>query len=76
MGYSFGGLFAQVLLSRGLGCAEIAISAAGPAGANVLTLSTVKPIFPALTNPFNYNGVVPVSASQFRYIFTNELSEE
>jgi non-heme chloroperoxidase len=74
MGHSFGGLFTQVLLSRSLSCAGIAISA----GVNVLTLSTVKSIFPVLTNnlTFNYNGVIPLSASQFRCVFTNELSEE
>ena len=76
MGHFFGGLFVQLLLSRGLGCAGVAISAAGPAGVNVLTLSTVKSVFPVLTNPFNYNGVIPLSPSQFHYIFTNELDEK
>jgi non-heme chloroperoxidase len=76
MGHSFGGLFVQLLLSRGLGCAGIAISAAGPAGVNGLTLSTVKSVFPVLKNPFNYNGVIPLSPSQFHYVFTNELDEK
>ncbi|KAF4637998.1 hypothetical protein G7Y89_g72 [Cudoniella acicularis] len=75
-GHSFGGLFTQLLLSRGFGCAGIAISAAGPAGVNALTLSTIKSTFPILTNPFNQNGVIPLSPSQFNYIFTNELGKE
>jgi non-heme chloroperoxidase len=76
MGHFFEGLFVQLLLSRGLDCAGVAISAAGPAGVNVLTLSTVKSVFLVLTNPFNYNGVIPLSPSQFHYIFTNKLDEK
>lgn len=76
IGHSFGGLFVQLLLNRGLGCAGIAISAASPAGVNALTLSTIKSIFPVLKNPFNHNGVIPLSPSQFHYVFTNELDEK
>jgi hypothetical protein len=31
---------------------------------------------PVLTNPFNHNGVIPLSPSQFHYVFTNELGEK
>jgi non-heme chloroperoxidase len=74
MGHSFGGLFAQLLVNRGLGCAGIAINSASPAGVNALTLSVIKSIFPVLS-PFNYDGVVPLSLQQFHYIFTNELDD-
>jgi pimeloyl-ACP methyl ester carboxylesterase len=73
MGHSFRGLFTQLLLSRDLGYTGITISTAGPTGINVLNLSTVKSIFPVLTNPFNYNKIIPLSTNQFHYVFTNEL---
>jgi pimeloyl-ACP methyl ester carboxylesterase len=76
IGHSFGGLMVQILLSRGYGCAGVAISAAGPAGVNVLTLSTIKSTLPILSNPFNQNGLLPLSLQQFNYIFTNELDEK
>lgn len=53
----------------------IAVSGAAPAGVNVLTLSIVKSIFPALHNPFNQNGTIPLSHNQFHYVFTNELDK-
>lgn len=74
IGHSFGGLFVQLLLNRGLGCAGISLSGAGPAGVNVLALSTIKSIFPVL-NPFTPNGLVTLSPSQFHYVFTNQLTE-
>jgi len=75
MGHSFGGLFVQLLLSRGLGSAGIAVSAAGPAGVNGFTLSTIKSIFPVLINPFDFDGIIPLSPGQFHYVFTNELDK-
>ena len=74
IGHSFGGLFVQLLLSRGLGAAGISVSGAGPAGVNVLALSTIKSIFPVL-NPFTPNGLVTLSHSQFHYVFTNQLDD-
>ena len=74
IGHSFGGLFVQLLLNRGLGAAGISVSGAGPAGVNVLALSTIKSIFPVL-NPFTPNGLVTLSHSQFHYVFTNELDD-
>jgi non-heme chloroperoxidase len=48
----------------------------GPAGVNLLTLSTVKSIFPVLANPLNgYSGLVPLSAAPSHFVFTNELDE-
>jgi non-heme chloroperoxidase len=51
IGHSFGGLFVRLLLNRGLGCAGISLSGAGPAGVKVLALSTIRSILPVL-NPF------------------------
>jgi non-heme chloroperoxidase len=45
MGHSFGGLFMQLLLNRGLGKAGVGISPAQPNGVLVLKPSTVKASF-------------------------------
>ncbi len=75
IGHSFGGLTAQLLLNRGLGAAGVAIGTAPPKGILVLPLSTLRSGFPALKNPFNRDGLCPLSVQQFRYRFTNTLSE-
>lgn len=74
MGHSFGGLFTQILLSRGLGAAGVGISPAQPAGVLALRPSTVKASFGVLGNPFTYNAAVPFTESQFHYAFGNHLS--
>ena len=74
MGHSFGGLFVQLLLSRGLGKAGVGISPAQPSGVVALKLSTVKAGFAILGNPFTYNKAVPITASQFHYAFGNHLT--
>jgi pimeloyl-ACP methyl ester carboxylesterase len=73
MGHSFGGLFVQMLLDRGLGAAGVAIDSAQPAGVLVLPWSTVRSGFAILGNPFTFNAAVPITPEQFNYAFTNEL---
>jgi non-heme chloroperoxidase len=73
MGHSFGELFTQLLLSRGLGLAGVAISPAQPSGIKTLKLSTVKAGFGILGNPLNYNKAVPFTEKQFHYGFGNHL---
>lgn len=75
IGHSFGGLVTQLLLNRGIGSAGIAIGTAPPKGILVLPLSTLRSGFPALKNPFNRDGLCPLSLAQFQYRFTNTLSE-
>ena len=74
MGHSFGGLFTQILLSRGLGRAGVAISPAQPAGIFSLPFSTVKATFPVLKNPFDRDSTVAITADQFHYCFGNHLA--
>src|SRR2546421_5503815 len=74
IGHSFGGLFAQLLLDRGLGAAAVAIGTAPPSGILLLPPSTLRAGFPALKNPFNRNGLCPISRKQFHWRFTNTLS--
>jgi pimeloyl-ACP methyl ester carboxylesterase len=75
IGHSFGGLTTQLLLNRGLGAAGVAIGTAPPKGILVLPLSTLRSGFPALKNPFDRDGLCPLSVQQFQYRFTNTLGE-
>jgi pimeloyl-ACP methyl ester carboxylesterase len=73
IGHSFGGLFVQMLVDRGLGAAGVLVNSAQPAGVPVLPLSTIRVGLPILGNPFTYNAAVPITPGQFNYAFTNEL---
>ena len=75
IGHSFGGLTTQLLLNRGLGAAGVAIGTAPPKGILVLPASTLRAGFPALKNPLNRDGLCPISRKQFRWRFTNTLSQ-
>lgn len=76
IGHSFGGLFVQILLSRGLGAAGIALCPAQPAGILKLPFSTIKATFPVLSNPFDYTSTVKITLGQFYYCFGNHLAHE
>lgn len=76
VGHSFGGLFTQILLDRGLGAAGVAISSAPVKGILLLPFSTLRVSFPALSNPFNTNKAAALTPEQFHYAFGNLLSEE
>jgi alpha-beta hydrolase superfamily lysophospholipase len=75
MGHSFGGLFTQMLLDRGLGAAGVAIDPAPVKGILTLPLSTLRVAFPALSNPANNHRALPITPEHFHYAFTNTLSE-
>jgi pimeloyl-ACP methyl ester carboxylesterase len=76
MGHSFGGLFTQILLDRGLGAAGVAIDAAPVKGILTLPFSTIRTAWPALRNPANVRKAMEPTAEQFHYSFGNNLSEE
>ena len=76
IGHSFGGLFTELLLDRGLGAAGVAIAPAAPQGLLKTPLSTLRVGFPALSNPTNLHKAVPLTFEQFRYAFGNTLSED
>jgi pimeloyl-ACP methyl ester carboxylesterase len=76
VGHSFGGLFAQLLLDRGLGSAGVALDTAAPKGVLTLPLSTLRAGLPALKNPFGKDHDVPLTHEQFHWCFTNTLGEE
>ena len=76
MGHSFGGLFTQLLIDRGLGSAGVALDSAPVKGILLLPFSTLKVSAPVLGNPLNFNRVGMLTPEQFHYAFTNTLSAE
>ena len=76
IGHSFGGLLVQNLLGRDLGVAAVAIDPAPIKGVPELPLSTLKSSFPVLGNPGNLKRAVSLTEAQFRFGFTNAVSEE
>jgi pimeloyl-ACP methyl ester carboxylesterase len=76
IGHSFGGLLVQNLLGRNLASAGIAIDPAPIKGVPELPLSVLKSGFPVLGNPFNYGRAVSLTEPQFRYGFTNAVTEK
>ena len=76
IGHSFGGLIAQILLSRGLASAGIAIDPAPMKGVWQLPFTALKAAFPFIANPFHINKALPLTYDQFRYGFANAVSED
>ena len=76
IGHSFGGLLVQILLDRGLGAAGVAIASVPADGVLLVPPAQIRSVLPALSNPANRHQVVPLSATQFHYAFTNTLSAE
>lgn len=76
IGHSFGGLFAQLLAYRGLGCAIVGIDSTAPAGVLRLPFSTLKAGAPVLANPFGIGDATMLTPEQFRYAFANTLSPD
>lgn len=76
MGHSFGGIFTQLLLARGLGAAGVVIDSAPTEGVRVTPLSQARSLFPALKNPANYHRAVAFTQEEWHYAFANTLSRE
>ena len=75
IGHSFGGLFTQILLDRGLGAAGIAIDPAPARGVLVLEPSTYRALGSVLLTWRGWRRVVRWSFEQFRYAFVHTLPE-
>jgi pimeloyl-ACP methyl ester carboxylesterase len=75
MGHSFGGMYVQLLLDRGLGAAGVAIDAAAPKGVLKLPFSQARSLWPVLRNPANRNRTVALTFEQFKYAFANNMSD-
>jgi pimeloyl-ACP methyl ester carboxylesterase len=76
MGHSFGGLFTQILLDRGLGAAGVAIDSSAAKGVFTLPPSQLRSAFPVLKSPLNNHRAVLLTPEEFHYAFTNTMSEE
>jgi pimeloyl-ACP methyl ester carboxylesterase len=76
IGHSYGGLFVELLLDRGLGRAGVAMSPAPPKGMLALPFSTLKAAAPALAHPSKWHGVVTLTPEEFSFAFVNTFSEE
>ncbi|MEN3311372.1 MAG: hypothetical protein V7645_701 [Actinomycetota bacterium] len=76
IGHSFGGLFAQLLLDRGLGAAGVALGTGAPKGVLRLPYSTLRAAWPALRSPTNLKKETPLTPKQFHWCFTNALSRD
>jgi pimeloyl-ACP methyl ester carboxylesterase len=76
MGHSFGGLFTQILLDRGLGVAGVGIDAAAAKGVFTLPPAQLRSAFPVLKSPLNNHRAVLLTPEEFHYAFGNTLSEE
>jgi pimeloyl-ACP methyl ester carboxylesterase len=76
MGHSFGGLFTQLLLNRGLGSAGVAIDPAPPQGVITTKFSFLKGGW-ALLNPLNRSSrPYLMSFEEFQYAFVNGMPLE
>jgi pimeloyl-ACP methyl ester carboxylesterase len=75
MGHSFGGLFVQMLLDRGLGAAGVAIDGAQAKGVLRLPAAQIRALSPVLLNPANRKRTVALTYKEFRYGFANTMSE-
>ncbi len=76
VGHSFGGVFTQMLLDRGLGAAGVAVDSGPVKGLLSLPLSTLRSGWPVLKNPANRHRPVALTPEEFHYAFTNTLTEE
>jgi pimeloyl-ACP methyl ester carboxylesterase len=76
IGHSYGGLFVELLLDRGLGRAGVAMSPAPAKGILALPFSTLKAGAPALAHPSKWHGVVTLTLEEFTYAFVNTFSDE
>ena len=76
VGHSFGGLIVELLLSRGLGRAAVAMSPAPPKGIIVLPIASLRAASPALAHPTRWHGVVPLTLEEFTRGFVNTYTPE
>ncbi|WP_345750809.1 alpha/beta hydrolase [Microbacterium rhizophilus] len=74
MGHSFGGIFIQMLLDRGLAIAGVGVEPGQPAGVLALPFSTLRTGLPILSNPFRMRKANPFSKAHFHYTFGNDLT--
>lgn len=73
IGHSFGGLFVQMLVDRGLGMAGVAIDPAPPRGVRSLYWSSLQSNKGVLLTWCGWRRIVRLSFPDFRYAFVHTL---
>jgi pimeloyl-ACP methyl ester carboxylesterase len=76
IGHSFGGLFVQLLLDRGLGKAGVAIHPAPPRGVIPQQWSAIRANAGVLFRWGAWKNIVHLSFKQFQYAFVNTMNLE
>src|SRR5512133_4172227 len=76
IGHSFGGLFVQVLLDRGLGAAGVAIDSAPPKGVFAFYPTSLLSVGRVLLIPFGWRKVVRRTFTEFRHAFVHTTPRE
>ena len=74
IGHSFGGLWVQILLDRGLGCAGVAIDSAPPRGVLPLQWTALRSNAGVLLTVMPHS-IVRLTLAQFRYAFAHTTPE-
>lgn len=75
VGHSFGGMLTQIVAGHGLSAASVAIDPAPFRGVLPLPLAALKSALPVLKNPANRGRAVMLTYEQFRYGWSNALTE-
>jgi len=75
IGHSFGGLFVQLLVDRGLGAAGVAIDSAPPRGVLVYEPTAFRSLASVLLTWRGWRKIVHWSYANFRYAFVHTLPE-
>ncbi len=75
VGHSYGGLFVQMLLDRGVGAAGAALHPAPPRGVLVTQWTSIRANSGVLTTWRAWRKVLRMSLPQFQYAFVNGLPE-
>jgi pimeloyl-ACP methyl ester carboxylesterase len=76
MGHSTGGLLAQMIADRGLSAVTVAIDPGPFRGVLPLPISALRASAPVLKNPFNRGKAIALTLDQFKYGWSNALSDE
>lgn len=76
IGHSFGGLFVQLLLDRGLGSGGVAIDSAPPKGVFAFYPTAFRSLGRVLTTWKGWDRILRMPFSDFRYAFLNKVSPE
>ena len=76
IGHSFGGLFVQILLDRGVGRGGVALDSAPPKGVIPFQWSAIRSLAGVLTTWRGWERILHISQPTFQYAFVHTLSPQ